>query len=956
MDPVDAFVHDQDPNAYARLVDRLMSTSAYGERWAGMWLDLARYADSKGYASDPLRTIWRYRDWVIQAFNENMPYDQFTREQLAGDLLPDADLDQLLATAFHRNTMNNTEGGTDNEEFRVIAIKDRVSTTMQVWMGLTMGCAECHSHKYDPITQREYYRFYSIFNQTADVDTNDDAPTLPAPTTLMQAQLRDINRQIKGLQQTLNTPTPELAAAQAKWEKGYQASSEWTAINPVEARSLQGADLTVLDDGSVKASGKAPDNDTYVVKGAVEGGGWTAFRLEALPDESFGGASGRKGNFVLSRFGVSVGDTGDLVSGRYVRIELPGKGKMLSLAEVQAFSNGENIATKGKATQSSTNYDGPAELAIDGNTDGDYFAAKSTTHTDNSDNPWWEVDLGAHKPIDELRVWNRTDGNVGSRLSNWKISLLNQQREVVWSREVKESPNPSARFTLSGPQPVEFARASATFEQNGFTAKEAIDPPKPKEDGWALHPNFKQPQSAVFIAKSPVGKGTLNFKLEQLYKSPGLTLGRFRLSATSDPVLIRRETLPGDVLAIIDTPADQRTEAQAGRIAEYYRTLAPLLKPVRDQIAKLEKSKPDFPLIPILKELPKENHRKTQMMLRGNFLSLGDEVKPGAPAAFSGFLGEVPQTRLDVADWLVHPDNPLTARVAVNRFWAQLFGRGLVVTEEDFGTQGEPPTHPELLDWMATEFVRLNWDVKAFLKTVVMSASYRQSAESTPEKLEKDFFNQLLSRGPRFRLDAEQVRDQALALSGLLTRKVGGPSVYPPQPEGLWRAAFNGRDRKWPTDTGEDRYRRGLYTFWRRTVPYPSMATFDAPSREVCNLRRIRTNTPLQAFVTMNDPVYVEASQALARRIYGEGGESSESRVNYALKLCLCREPAPEQVAAVMELLTGELKHYQDGGAEAVAMATEPLGALPEGMPVPELAAWTVVANTLLNLDPVLSK
>lgn len=680
---VAAFVSDARPDAYEQLVDRLLADPAYGERWARMWLDLARYADSAGYGSDPLRTIWKYRDWVIDAFNRNVPFDRFTVEQIAGDLMaeggevradgreakgegPEANAisstpsplrphpSTLIATAFHRNTKTNTEGGTDDEEFRVEAVRDRVDTTMQVWMGLTMGCGKCHDHKYEPITQREYYQFFAFFNQTADADRPDESPTISVPSPEMVKQAAEIDAKLVPLKKQLDTPTLELADAQTKWE-----------------------------------------------------------------------------------------------------------------------------------------------------------------------------------------------GEV---------------------REQKDA------------------------------------------------------------EKSP------------------------------------RKGVPADVLKIIEAEGD-RTEEQQSKVASYYRTIAPSLKSVRDEIAKLEKAKPVFPTVPVMQELPEAKRRTTYIMEKGNFLAKGPEVTPAVPAAFHHLSAEEPRNRLGLAHWLVSSDNPLTARVTVNRFWAQLFGTGFVETEEDFGAQGEPPSHPQLLDWLAIEFCgepmgvspRSPWDIKRLLKLIVNSATYRQSSRVTPELLAKDPRNRLLSRGPRFRLEAELVRDQALALSGLLSKKIGGPSVYPPQPPGLWQAAFNGQ-RTWATSTGEDKYRRGLYTFWRRTVPYPSMATFDAPSREICSIRRIRTNTPLQAFVTLNDPVYVEAAQALARRIVKEGGDTPESRADFALRLCLARPPQSEQRAAIVELYRDELAHYKTDAKAAEQMATDPLGPLPAGMDAADHAAWTVIANVLLNLDGVLTK
>jgi hypothetical protein len=645
---LDRFLNDRAPGAYERAVDRFLDDQAYGERWARMWLDLARYADSAGYGSDPLRTIWRYRDWVIDAFNRNMPYDRFTIEQIAGDLLPDPTLAQKMATAFHRNTMTNTEGGTDDEEFRVAAIKDRVDTTMQVWMGLTIGCAKCHTHKYDPITNEEYYKFYAIFNQTADHDQPDESPVIPAPTPEIAAKAARIDAALAAERKKLEREAakPEGAAAQAKWEAG---------------------------------------------------------------------------------------------------------------------------------------------------------------------------------------------------LSN------------------------------------EPAHAEA------------------------------------------------------------------------------RKDVPKDILAILDTPTAKRSKEQAGELANHYRTVAPALKPIRDEIDRLEKERPEIPTLPVMVELPKDKRRVTRLLRKGNFLDPGDPVEPGVPRALPPLPSGGTADRLALARWLVDRNNPLTARVAVNRYWAQLFAVGIVETEEDFGTQGDLPSHPELLDWMAVRYMDLNWDTKAMLRLMVTSATYRQSSRVTPESLERDPRNRLLARAPRIRLEAEQVRDQALALSGLLSRKVGGPSVFPPQPEGLWQAAFNGQ-RTWATSRGADRYRRGLYTFWRRTVPYPSMATFDAPSRELCAIKRVRTNTPLQAFVTLNDPVYVEAAQALARRIVREGGSNPEDRARYALRLCLCRPPAPAQVEQITKLHEQESTRYGKDRAAAVAIATEPLGPLPAGLDAADLAAWTTVANVLLNLDGVLTR
>jgi hypothetical protein len=428
------------------------------------------------------------------------------------------------------------------------------------------------------------------------------------------------------------------------------------------------------------------------------------------------------------------------------------------------------------------------------------------------------------------------------------------------------------------------------------------------------------------------------------------------LALVEDVTFAKRAGVPAEMRAIVDRPDAQRKPAEREALSRYYRSISPLLKDVRDEIAKLEKSRPAITNLPVMEELPADKHRVTHLMKKGNFLDPAEMVPPATPAAFPPLSDGARPDRLGLANWLVSPDNPLTARVAVNRFWARLFGAGIVETEEDFGTQGELPSHPELLDWLAVEYRNgLRWDTKAFLRMIVTSATYRQTSRVTPELLARDPHNRLLSRGPRYRLEAETIRDQALALSGLLCHKVGGPSVYPPQPDGLWQAAFNG-ERTWATSKGEDRRRRGLYTFWRRTIPYPSMAAFDAPSRETCAIKRVRSNTPVQAFVTLNDPVYVEAAQALARRIVRDGGSTPEERARFVLRLCLVRNPQPEQVTRILELYQSELEHYRQAPAEAMKLATDPLGPLPSDMRPEELAAWTAVANVVLNLDGVLTK
>jgi len=962
--------------ALERLVDRLLASPAYGERMARTWLDLARYADSAGYGSDPLRlNIWPWRDWVINAFNRNVPYDRFTLEQLAGDLLPGATTDQQIATGFHRNTMTNTEGGTDDEEFRSAAVKDRIAVTMQVWMGITMNCAQCHTHKYDPISNKEYYQFYAMFNQTEDNDKPDEAPTLSLPTPAEQAGMDRFKAQLADLARKLSTPTPELLKELADWN-AKQSDSMWTVLEPADFESANGATLVRLPDHSLLASGKAPDVDTFTLKIPTQLKGITALRLELLPDTSLpakGSGRGEKGRAVVSSFKLATQPLKpEFKKARFIRVELPGEHRVLSLAEVQVFSSRQNAALKGKAAQSSTDHGADAARAMDGRTDGDFSGANSTTATKAEDNPWWELDLGAEIPIEEFVLWNRTDGGLGSRLANFKVYALDAARKEVFTQSVAAPPAPSQRFNLVGEKPAALANATSDHAQEGFEVAKAID--TDEKTGWSNGGRETNAVAAVFETNTSIGDTNGTMLVITLSQSAGAqaTLGRFRISATTQPKPVR--IVPQKTRELLAKETKSRRPADEKELVKYWADFSPSLAKTR---ADRDKAKKDLDAVkpvalPVMRELSKDKLRTTKLMIKGNFLNTADEVQPAFLTAFAPPPTNTPLNRVGVSQWLTSPENPLTARVAVNRLWSHVFGAGLVETEEDFGTQGSLPSHPELLDWLAVVFsapaprestehaprttlTGLAWDTKALLKLIVTSATYRQSSLAPAAAAQKDPRNRFLSHYPRARLDAETVRDQALALSGLLSHKIGGPSVYPPQPDGLWRAAFNGQ-RNWATSTGEDRYRRGLYTFWRRTVPYPSMATFDAPSRENCTVRRLPTNTPLQAFVTMNDPAYVEMAQALGRRIMKEGGATTADRARFGLQLALARPASAPQVQALVVLHEKELARYRADADAAKQLATEPIGKLPDGLDAADAAAWTVVANVLLNLDGVLTK
>lgn len=787
VEQADEFAKDPTPAAYEKLIDTLLASPQFGEHWGRMWLDLARYADTKGYEKDLGRTMWPYRDWVIQAFNTDMPLDQFTLEQLAGDLLSNPTPQQIVATAFHRNTMANDEGGTDDEEFRVAAVKDRLDTTIQVWMGLTMGCAKCHSHKYDPISNDDYYRLYAIFNQTEDADRYDDAPLLEVLTP-EQRSLRDkLQTQVAQLEGDLRT-------AESNAENGTDQKL-WSSLPVLEARSDGGATLTAQPDQSIVASEKSEPVDVYTVTLSLPAGTYTALRLEALISKFNDGQPGLGRNPADPNFVVS-------------------------------------------------------EIAAD----------------------WLDCD--------QVR----------------SLKLIN---------------------------------ARSDFAQEGWPVAAAIDG-DPKT-GWAVSPRSRERHVAFFDLAEPLKVGTdakLRLKLSQNYGNR-LTLGRFRLSLSTAE--------PSQLVLPVDSPECRK---------------------VRDELAAAKKAQADFrstvAMLPILKELPATSRRVTKVHKRGNFLDPGEQVEPALLSSFNTQAQASPVDRVAVAKWLTSRDNPLTARVWANRVWSRLFGMGLVETEEDFGALGSAPSNPRLLDLLAAEYRDSGWSLKKLLKTIVLSQTYRQASESTAELQSIDPRNTLMSRGSRYRLSAEAIRDQALATAGLLSLKAGGPPVMPPQPAGMWRSTYNGKT--WIDAEGEDRFRRGIYTYLKRTTPYPSFTTFDGGSGEVCQIRRIRTNTPLQALVTLNDPVFMEAAAGLARRMMATS-DKPQARIASGLRLALIRPLQKGEEEPLVRLQREAQQLFQSAPEQAAAVVkmSRGLAADPKA-DVAELASWIVTANAILNLDEYLSR
>jgi hypothetical protein len=966
VEEVDAFVHDDRPDAYERLVDRLLASPAYGEHWARKWLDLARYADTNGYEQDTIRKIWPFRDWVINALNADMPFDQFTIEQLAGDLLPNPTREQIIATAFHRNSMQNDEGGVDHEEYRVAAVIDRVNTTMQVWMGTTMGCCQCHSHKYDPLTQKEYYQLFAFFNQTADANRFDQEPLLPSPTKQQQDLKAELDRQLEAAKKAYASKRDELEGAQREWEQAVTRVVQWKPLRPAAVTSQGGATCTILDDGSVLVSGAHPDSDAYTIQAKTDLKQITAMRLEAVPDKSLpNGGPGRAddGGFVLSNVQVLQEPIRPAENVKYVRIELP-RHDWLTLAEIQVFRGDENVARGGTATQSSTAYEGFAKLAIDGNSDPHFGTGRSISHTSFNDHPWWEVDLGSPTRVDRVVIWNE-EGHP-RRLIGARVSLLHPDRSPAWQQTLLASPELTTTLTVDATEPApttQIAWAGADSERKEYPAIRAIESHDPKTNGWSPEPQAAGPHSLVLGFDKPVPtdvRDQLEIVLDQQARidgRAGQTLGHFRLLVTDDPHAATTATAPPAIRAIAAIAPDKRTADQTDQITKYFRSTRPELNALAAQREDVERRlsdeyKPDK--MPIMKELPLAEQRKTHVFNRGSFLSPGEEVSPGTPEIFPPFGADLPRNRLGLAKWLVDRKNPLTARLVANRHWEQLFDKGIVLTSEDFGSQGVLPTNPDLLDWLAVELMDNHWSLKKLTKTIVMSATYRQSSRITPQKLKSDPENRLLSRGSGARLSAEQIRDQALAVSGLLSRKIGGPSVMPPQPEGVWQVVYS--DARWMTSPGEDRYRRGIYTFWRRTSPYPSAMALDATSRETCTVRRITTNTPIAAFALLNDPVYVEAAQALAQRIVEHPNSDANERATYAFRRVFARPPDEEEIKRLVALFDSERQYYEKHADAALALISREAKAPDPTFNAAELAAWTVVSNVLLNLDETLTK
>ncbi len=1016
---VDAFVNDPSSDAYETVVDRLLASPHYGERWGRRWLDRARYADTNGYEKDRPRSIWPYRDWVIQALNDDMPFDRFTIEQIAGDLLPDAGVSQKVATGFHRNTMINEEGGIDVEEFRFASVVDRVATTGAVWLGLTIQCAQCHSHKFDPITQREYYQFFAFLN-------NADEPDIELPDPAIASKRAEIASRIARLEADLENQFP-----------AEDSLENWHVLKPVEATSSGGAILSSQPDGSLLVSGPSTATDSYTLAFDTDLTGIEAIRLEALTDPSLpntGPGRTPHGNFVLTEIAVSASPRGKTEPAE--AIELTGAAADFSQTgfEVRnaldgnpktgwAIDDGSGHLNKNRTAT----FPLKRPLGLEGGTrlivrlDQQYggthtlgrFRISARTATTSKPDPSEPIAERRRRHLaSKLAAWEssirpvRWETLTPTRLVSKKhatMTVLDDQSVLVHgdkpNNDVYEVELPTDRkgitaFRLEvlpheslpdgGPgraplfsvgdfiltevdariapdadpkaeERIKIQNASQDYSEPNRPASLAID--GVPDSGWTVKGGIGKPHAAVFEFAEAVGDGRpskLHLTLHQ-FGIHQMTIGRFRLSVTTDPLPVKASGVPDEIERLLLVPAAERTSEQSETLKRYYLlSVAPELKKSHEQIEALRRSMPAYPTTMVLQEREPSHARITHIHKRGEFLKPTDPVEPGVPSVLHPLPDGAPRNRLTLARWLVSEDNPLVGRVVMNRLWHAYFGRGLVGTVEDFGTRGDRPTHPELLDWLATEFPRTGWSLKRMHRLIVTSATYRQGSRVTPELLARDPRNELLARGPRFRVEAEVIRDIALSASGLLNPKIGGPSVFPPQPEGATALAYGQND--WPTSEGPDRYRRGLYTYLKRTAPYAAFITFDAPTSETVCVRRERSNTPLQALTLLNDAVFVEASQAMARRVLEEAGNSEEERARHAFRLCVARSPKPDELAAILSFHKEQLERFRSGELDASKVAGLDHRAPSEGQDPSELAAWTSVSRAILNLDETLTK
>ncbi len=907
-----AFAADNSSNAYEKQVDRLLASPRYGERWASMWLDLARYADSMGFEKDLSRNVWPYRDWVVDAFNSNMPYDQFLIRQLAGDLLPNATINDRIATTFHRLTPNNDEGGTDDEEYRMIAVMDRVATTWQVTSGVTMNCVQCHSHPYDPIRHADYYKSLAFFNVQRDSDLTDDAPVLPVPSDHAQYAAADkLEGDVRALVHSIENS-----------DRAMEAASSWKQLRIDSA----GADDLVILKGKVPALEKALESANKETRLPAEQKTERVISTKKALDES--------------------------------RAQMEAAEKRNGAAKTFTLTNGEAFAKPETPAQSIYQLGGkspiPQITAL--RIQAPPIDAKKASHTPedgfivNRLQVFVVTADGQRKSIPMAYFAQDSEENLMAAEREGEKSLAGTEKSGA-PAAAKDNPSraASARFALKPTAALrsEEDRAAKTSQHDKRSEKAKPVPAPPMKAAFAAAPRTIQEEIPSPFAALP-----------KLFQT------RWMIGVPAEPVSLAKDAhIEVNIKQIGDIdskPAKiMRLRIDVSDDARWTQSIIQH-RANTDRLFGLDKQLHDILTVPVpvmVEQQPYER-RATLEFERGNFLTkVGPDLEPDVPAIFPKFTKGAPRSRLTLAKWFFRPDQPLTARVAVNRYWEELFGAGIVETLENFGSVGELPSHPELLDYLALRFQNdLHWDTKALIREIVTSATYRQSAVQTPQLLARDPKNWLLARGPRQRLTAEMVRDQALLASGLLDTTVGGPPVMPPQPAGIWNSVYSGE--KWTDATGSNRYRRAIYTFVKRTSGYPSALIFDASDRDVTLPRRIPTNTPLQALVTLNDPVYQEASTALALRVMNmtlpladnpTGEDILTERLRNATELVLSRPPTDRELALLRQAYERALRNQ---GSAKLVRANYP-SSIPSSRTA-EITGLTNVGNILFNLDAAL--
>lgn len=898
---LDDFIKDQSEKAFENAVDRLLDSSGFGERMALEWLDVARYGDTDGLFEDHPRSIYPWRDWVISAFNENLPYNDFITWQVSGDLIPEATDEQKLATGFLRNNPTSNEGGIIDEDYRIKYLVDRVNTTATAFLGLTMECAQCHDHKFDPITQREYYQFSGFFNSLVGRGNTKGAtaPTLKILSPVHREQIAKLADQIKGIESTLNGTPTELTHDFEKWLIELEKPIPWNSPE------------IVSDTGQGSKSGK---------------------------DQGKGGASE--------------------IVGRYLRVALPeAQEGFITISEVEIYSAGKNVGRLGKASQSS-DYSAAAvaSKAIDGNASGSFGSCSCTKEQANT---WWEIDLGSEMPIDHVVIFNRNDC-CPERLDNVSVSLLDSSRKQVAQRKIGDAPfrsvltfNPGANLPepekrnyelilLPDPGPL----TAISLSGPGLGIIESVRIERVSLTGEVHELKITGEAKGKFSKENPLIIG--------LEKSENLTdKDKLKVSLVGDNIRVQ---ITGSTSALERKKIPKERDK---RLAHFRGTWSGFTEQ-RSALAATKKSKADLEgkakvsMVAADEAKPRPAH----VLIRGEYDKPGERVEPAAPSSIMTFSPDLPKNRLGLAHWITDPENPLAARVAVNRYWQMIFGNGIVKTSEDLGTQGRRPSHQSLLDYLTVDFVESGWDVKRLIRKIVTSATYRQSSKVIQHVVEMDPENELLSHAPRRRLGAEFIRDHALSVSGLLVDKIGGPGVNPYQPSVLFgRNAIGASNVSFTQSKGEGLYRRSLYTYWKRQIPAANIRILGADGRNSCRTRRERTNTPLQALVLLNDPQFVEAARAFAERTIREGGKSAAERIAFAFRLATSRKVKEKELRILLAEYSDRLAEFQSNEQSAKAyLAGGGERPAPAGVESTELAATAAVISLILNLDESISK